>query len=39
MEIMHRRNLKSMHGAKRLMERGKYLKVGENGRRIRDTSS
>jgi hypothetical protein len=29
METMHRRNFKSMHGANRLMERGKYLKMGK----------
>jgi hypothetical protein len=29
MKIMHRRNFKFMHGAKRLMERGKYLKMGK----------
>jgi hypothetical protein len=28
-----------MYGAKRLMEREKYLKMGENGGRIGDTSS
>jgi hypothetical protein len=39
MEIMHRRNFKSMHEAKRLMERGKYLKMGKNGGRIGDTGS
>jgi hypothetical protein len=29
METMHQRNFKSMHGTKRLMERGKYLKMGK----------
>jgi hypothetical protein len=29
METMHRRNFKPMHGAKRLMESGKYLKMGK----------
>jgi hypothetical protein len=28
-----------MRGANRLMERGKYLKMGKNGGRIRDTGS
>jgi hypothetical protein len=29
METMHRRNFKSMHGVKRLIEREKYLKMGK----------
>jgi hypothetical protein len=29
MEIMHRRNFKHMHGAKRMIESEKYLKMGK----------
>jgi hypothetical protein len=39
MDTMHQRNFKPMHGAKRLMESGKYLKIGKNRGRIGDTGS